>query len=123
MLEEILANDNQANGLIENTAKNVPGQFRVLRDALESRVGKRITGEHPIAPWLVVSVASVISRGRKDHERFTALRRRKGRELNKLVAEFRERVYYAPAFSAGRNKFDVRWVDGVWLGVRLESGE
>ena len=108
---------------MENAAKNVQGQFRVLKDALESRVGRRIQGDHPAVPWLVMYAASVINRGRKDQEGFTPYRRWKGREFNKPVAEFGECVHYAPAFSAGRNKFDVRWLDGVWLGIKLESGE
>ncbi len=65
----------------------------------------------------------MINRGRKDHEGCTACTRWKGREFTKPTAEFGERVCYAPAFSAGSNKFDVRWVDGVWLGVKLKSGE
>ncbi len=39
------------------------------------------------------------------------------------MAEFEECVLHAPAMSAGRDKFDARWKDGVWLGVRMESGE
>ena len=27
------------------------------------------------------------------------------------------------AASVGKNKFDVRWMDGVWLGIKLESRE
>ncbi len=23
----------------------------------------------------------------------------------------------------GKNKFDVRWEDGIWLGIEMESGE
>ncbi len=88
---------------------------------MESRVGRRIDGEHLVVPWLVTHAASVINRGRKDHEGFTAFRRWKGREFRKPVAEFGEFAHYAPAFSAGRNKFDVRWVDGV--GNQAESGE
>ncbi len=72
----------------------------MLKDAPESRVGGRIDGEYPIARWLVTYAASAINSGRKDHEGFTALRRWRGRELNKPVAEFGERAHYAPAFSA-----------------------
>ncbi len=25
--------------------------------------------------------------------------------------------------SAGKDKFDARWKEGVWLGLRMESGE
>ena len=32
-------------------------------------------------------------------------------------------VLYAPAASAGRDKFDVRWKEGTRLGIRAQSGE
>ncbi len=50
-------------------------------------------------------------------------RRRKGREFTQPVADLGERALCAPAMSAGKDKFDVRWKEGVWLGVGLESGE
>ncbi len=39
------------------------------------------------------------------------------------MVEFGECVLHSPAMSAGKDKFDARWKEGVWLGVRLESGE
>ncbi len=39
------------------------------------------------------------------------------------MAEFGECVLHALAMSAGKDKFDARWKEGVWLGVRMESGE
>ena len=39
------------------------------------------------------------------------------------MAHFGECVLYTPAMSAGKDKFDARWKEGVWLGVRVESGE
>ncbi len=94
----------------------------MLKDALESSVGRRIDEEHPIVPWLVMYAASVINRGRKTHEGFTAFRRW-GRGFINPVAEFGECMRYAPVFTAGMSKLDVSWVDGVWLGIQLESGE
>ncbi len=67
--------------------------------------------------------ASVVNRSRKDDEGFSAYRRWEGREITKPVAEFGERVSYAPEMSARKDKFDTRWREGVWLGVRVESGE
>ena len=32
-------------------------------------------------------------------------------------------MLYAPAMSAGKDKLDARWEEGVWLGVHMESGE
>ena len=123
VMEEVPVADHQANGLVENAVKNVQGQFRVIKDALESRRGRRVDGEHPVIPWMVMHAASVVNRSRKDDEGFSAYRKWKGREFTKPVAEFGECVLYAPAASAGKDKFDARWKEGVWLGVRMESGE
>ncbi len=84
-LEESPVNDHQASGLAENAVKNAQGQFNALKDALESREGRRIGGEQPIAPWLVMHAASVMNRGRNDHEGFTAYRRWKGGELKQAI--------------------------------------
>ncbi len=43
--------------------------------------------------------------------------------FNRPVAEFGENVWYLPAKSAGMKKFEARWSEGAWLGVRLEIGE
>ncbi len=39
------------------------------------------------------------------------------------MAEFGECAMCLRAVSAGKNKLDVRWMDGAWLGVKLESWE
>ena len=109
ILEEAPVGDHRANGLVENALKHVQGQFRVLKDALESRHGRRLEGGHQAVPWLVMHAASVISRGRKYEQGFSAYRRWKRREFNKPVAEFGECVLYAPVMSVGRNKVDTRW--------------
>ncbi len=120
--EEVPVADHPANGLVEYAIKNVQGQLRVIKDALESRQGRRIDGEHPVVPWMVMHATSVVNRSRKDNEGFSAYRRWKGREFTKPVAEFGECVLYAPAASPRKDKFDARWKEGVWLGVRVESG-
>ncbi len=63
----------------------------------------------------------MINKGRKDDEGFMPHRRWKWKEFTKPAAELGECVMYLPAVSAGKNKFDVRWMDGVWLGIKLES--
>ena len=37
--------------------------------------------------------------------------------------EFGEAIMFLRAKSVGRDKFDSRWEDGIWLGIREESGE
>ncbi len=53
---------------------------------------RRLDEEHPAAPWLVMRVASVINRGRRDSEGFAAYRRRKGNDFRLTVPEFGQRV-------------------------------
>ena len=123
VLEQVPVGDHQANGLVENAIKNAQGQFRVIKDALESRHGRRVEGDHPAVPWTMTHAASVVNRGRKDDEGFAAYRRWKGREFTKPVAEFGECVAYATALSVGKDKFDVRWKRefGWASGRRVES--
>ncbi len=87
-LGQVSAGDPQANGLVENAIRNVQGQFRMIKDALESRRGRRVGGDHPAAPWMMPRVGSVVSRGRKGDEAFTAYRRWKGRDFTEPAAEF-----------------------------------
>jgi hypothetical protein len=48
VMEEAPVGDRAANGSVENGVKNIQGQFRVLKDALESRLGVRIQGDHVV---------------------------------------------------------------------------
>ncbi len=49
-LDESPVSDHQANGLVENAVKNAQSQFRVSKDTLGSRVGRRTDGGHSIDP-------------------------------------------------------------------------
>ncbi len=66
VMEEVPVGDHEANGLAENAVKNVQGQFRVIKDALESGHGRRVDGEHPVGPGMVMHAESVVDRSRKD---------------------------------------------------------
>ena len=66
VMEEVPVGDHQANGLVESAIKSVQGQFRVIKDALESRTNEKLHGEHPAVPWMVMHASSIRNRGRKD---------------------------------------------------------
>ena len=51
--EESPGYDSKGNGEIEQAVQAVQGQFRTMKDALESRYGVRFDGDHPCIPWLV----------------------------------------------------------------------
>ncbi len=60
-MNESPVGDHQANGVAENSLKNVQDQFRVLKNALESRVNKRVEGDHQVVPWMVMHAAAVMN--------------------------------------------------------------
>ncbi len=62
VLYKVPVGDHQADGLLANAIENGQGQFRMIRDALESRHGRRVGGEHQVAPRMVTHAASVVNR-------------------------------------------------------------
>ena len=121
--EESPVGDHSANGDIENAIKQVQGQIRTMKDALESRYGERIPRDSHTLPWLVMHAATTITRYRKDADGITAYRRWKGKEFKRDVAEFGENVWYLKSDSAGRDKYASRWQEGIWLGIMDDTGE
>ena len=61
VLEESPVKDSQANGGIENAIRQTQGQIRAIKDCLESRLGRKITGDEVIFPWLVSHAAATIN--------------------------------------------------------------
>ena len=51
------------------------------------------------------------------------MKRLRGGEFNANAAEFGESVLYMKPDIVGKDKMDVRWEVGIWLGIREESGE
>jgi len=47
----------------------------------------------------------------------------KGRKFNQVVAEFGECTWYLKPKSEGKYKGDIRWEEGIWLGIRDRKGE
>ena len=64
-----------SNGVIERGNLSVEGQVRVLKDAFEARLGKKVPSDHAALAWLVEFAAVLINRyevvrdGRTPYER------------------------------------------------------
>ncbi len=52
--------------------------------------------------------------GQQWEENRRGLHRALEMERSQPVADFGERIMYAPALSVGTDKFDVGWKEGVW---------
>ena len=51
--EQTAVGDHQANGSIENAVRQIAGQFRTIKDGLETRINHKIKGEMSIVPWMI----------------------------------------------------------------------
>ncbi len=91
-MEESPVGDYRANSVAETAVKNAQSQCRVLTDALESRINRRVQGDHQAVPWTVMNAATVNNKGKKGDQWFTAYRMWRGREFARPEAEFGESV-------------------------------
>ena len=123
VFEESPVGESKCNGVIENAIQQVQGQFRTVKDALESRIGERLGGDSVLIPWMVIHAARTINRYHVAPDGKTNYERWKGKRFKREVAEFGETVMYLKPGTKGKDKFNSRWEKGVWLGVKDDTGE
>ena len=114
--------ESQSNGLAERSVGLFEDQFRTLKNALESRLKRRIPTSHPVISWLAEHTAWILNKFHLDVEGRTAYGRLHGREGKERVCEFGERVmWFVP--KKLRSKLDQRWRYGIFLGRSLSSDQ
>ena len=122
-MEESPIGEHESNGEIENAVQRVQGQFRSQKHALEARYGIKIKGEMNIIPWMIRNGAAVVNRYQVGDDGRTPYRRLRGRDFNKEVAEFGEKIMYLKLESVGKEKSESRWSEGIFVGIKEETGE
>ena len=121
--EESPEYDSQANGEVERAIQMVQGQFRAMKDGLEARYGVRFDGEHACMPWLIAHASDTLTRFHVYADGRTGYQNWRGRPFAKEYVEFGECVMYRPPDKKGKDKFEPRWMEGVWLGIADRSME
>jgi hypothetical protein len=121
--EESPVGEHQSNGEIENAVGRVQGQYRSIKHWLEARIGEKIKGDSSIVAWMVRHSGNVINRYQVGFDGETAVKRGRGRDFKRDVAEFGEYVMYLRLESEGKDKGESRWGEGVFLGPKEESAE
>ena len=123
VMEESPGYDSQGNGEVERAVQMVPGQFRTMKDALESRYGVRFDGTHSCIPWLMAHASDIITRFHVYEDGRTGYHNWRGKPFNKDLVEFGECVFYLRPGSRGKGKFMPRWEEGIRLGLTDKSFE
>jgi len=100
------AYDPKANGAIEKGVQDINARLRLIRIALQGRVGKKLPIRHPIFEWGIEHAAFVHNRYQVGHDGCTPWRRSTGRTWKQKVVEFGEQVLgkLAPRRAATRMK-------------------
>ena len=117
VMEESPVGESASNGEVENAIKQVEGQFRTVKSNVEEKYGEKLVSTHMSVPWMIRHAAELIDRFAVGQDGRTSYQRRKGKRFGGQMMEFGEGVMYLTAKSAGKNKFDSRWEEGIWLGI------
>ena len=107
-------------GCVEKAVQETEEQIRVLKIALEKRIGERISSKSCCFAWLVEYAAVLINRFMVGKDGLTPIRRLRGRaSTSRPLAEFGEMILYKiPDLDRSRMlKLEARWNEGVWLGI------
>ena len=93
-----------------------------MKAALESRIGARIPSQHPVMKWLVEYASIVLHKYAIQPTGRTAYHDLHGKKVSEKLVEFGEVIlHYVPR--KRRQKLDMRWALGVFLGTTMSTNE
>ena len=123
IVEESPVGSKGSNGVAERAVKEIEGQLRVMKLALEDRIGKEIDAEACVLTFAAEYASYLINRLLLGKDGKTAGERSKGKSATVLGLEFGEKVLYKKKAKAKMEKINSRWEYGIFVGVRQRSGE
>jgi hypothetical protein len=113
-----------SNGIVERCIQSVEQQVRVLKSSLEDRWKVHIPARHSVVAWLVEYSAFLLNRFEVGRDGKTAYERCKGKQARTAGLEFGEAVLWKRKRVGGAlGKMTCLWKEGVFVGVRGQSGE
>ena len=115
--------ESQSNGVPENANQRVQSQFTTLGNAVETKIGEIIEESSPLIEWLVKLAADLINRFQVGEDGKTSFQRWKTKKFNEELPEFGEKVMFKAPDTKGKDKANVRWREGHYLGVFDKSNE
>ena len=122
ILENSPVAESQSNGVIEKGIQEVESQARTLMCALEERLRAVIPWNSPVGAWLIEYAAVLLNLYREGKDKMVPMERLRGEKHDRPIAEFGERVHYLP-LGSGSTFLDARFIEGIWMGMDLRTGE
>ena len=122
-IENSKVGDSDSNGKIERAIRDVGNMVRTLRSDLESRLGKNITLNMNIVPWIIRHASYLITRCRVRSHGKTSLQLMKGRTILTELVPFGETVLFKlPKPGNAVGSFEDQWEEGIWIGSTIRDG-
>ena len=117
--EESEVGESQSNGVIERAIQEVEGLVRTLKDQVEEKYQQHIQQDHPFLAWLIRHAVDLWSKFQLGVDGKTPYERLKGKKFSKEMLPIGSCLHYMPLTSKGGklNKLEVRWRDGISLGM------
>ena len=125
ILEEGKTGDKPSTGAVESSVKESKRQCRVMKSALQERLGLEIPDRHPILAWLSRHGSFLISRYRVGPDGRTPYERLKGRGWRRPMVTFGEQVWFRPlkSYTANRTDLTPQLDSGVYVGTHGRNGD
>ena len=112
-----------SNGVVERAVQEIEGQVRVMKLALEDRIGRKIDPEAKVVTFMAEYAAYLVNRLLVGKDGKTQYERCRGKSSTVLGLEFGEKLFYKKKIGNKMDKISSRWELGIFVGVRAKSGE
>ena len=109
--------------MVERAVQTVEGQIRVMKLALEFRLGMQVPVGANVVAFMAEYASYLINRLEVGKDGKTAAERNKGKTASVMGVEFGEKVMYKKRFKTKMAKIEPRWEKGIFVGIRVQSGE
>ena len=123
IVEESPVKSKGSNGIVERAVQTIEGQIRVMKLALEGRLGQKIDAEANVVAFMAEYAAYLVNRLEVGKDGKTAYERVKGKSATVLGLEFGEKLMWKKKPKLKMDKIGSRWEYGIFLGIRPRSGE
>ena len=124
LLERSPVESHATMGAMERANRTLGETLRTVKHATESRVGGRLDTDHPLMTWMVRHCCWIFSRYHTRADGRTPYEVLRNNSYRGGIASFAEVVWArVPGSRLTRGKFEVNWLELVWLGKTESSDE
>ena len=123
VVEESPVASSASNGVAERAIQSIEGLIRTLKCACEGRWGIQLRPDEKTVIFIAEYAAYLLNKLEIGKDGKTAWERSRGKKGVVLAVEFGEKVLWKVRTSGRLAKMSPKWEEGVFVGVKAESGE